>query len=123
LPAEVVRHRRPGALLSIGLLTTAANGLASRRKPPAAGAAAVPEIRSNTDGDATSVNQLVLELPVRSRDDIQRAHRILAQYATAVTLPLLQAALPVAGKKAVLRSTSVRWSDDDGADGLRLTIA
>lgn len=82
---------------------------ASSRKALDAGGGAIHEIRFYGNGDAASVHQLVLELYIRSREDIQRAHRILARNATTVTQRLLGTSLPDAVNDAILSGNSGSW--------------
>lgn len=95
----------------------------SARKPLAAGGTALHEIRFFAEGDEGAVHRLVLELALRSREDIQRAHRLLARYAATLTGRLLQAPLPAPVDEAILSGTGGRWSVAGRAYDLRRNTA
>lgn len=60
---------------------------------------------------------------MRSREDIQRAHRFLARYAATLNGRLLQAPLPAPVDEAILSGTGGRWAVDGRAYDLRRNTA
>lgn len=96
---------------------------ASARKPLVAGGAALHELRFYCDGSAAAVERLGLDLYVRSRQDIQRAHGILARNATTLTERLLGRPLPEPVGDAILAGTSGAWVVDGRHYGLRRNTA
>jgi len=97
---------------------------ASRRKPLNAGGARQHEIRFYARGDEQSVHSLALELSLKSREDIQRGHRLLARYASTLVTRALEATLPEAVEEAILSGIDGTWSDNGLDYSLRrITLA
>lgn len=93
----------------------------SRRKPIVAGNAAQHEIRFSALGSGQSVDELRLELTIRSRGDLQRAHRRLAEYAEQLAQNTLQANLPAPVKEAILSAVNGEWTEGGRTFALRRT--
>lgn len=92
---------------------------ASRRKPLLAGGAVPHEIRFTATGDEAHVDRLTLELDVRTREDIQRGHRLMTEYATALTQRGLGTDLPSQVNDAILSATNGNWTIDGSTYTLR----
>jgi hypothetical protein len=106
----------------------------SRRKTIIAGNAAQDEIRFSALGSEHAVDELRLELTIRSRGNVQRAHRRLAEYADQLTRNTLALGLPAPVNEAILSAVNGEWTGGgrdfalrrttvaDGLYALRLTI-
>ena len=93
----------------------------SRRKTIVAGNAAQDEIRFSALGSEQSVDELRLELTVRSRGDVQRAHRRLAEHADQLTRNTLGSGLPSPVEDAILSALNGEWTEGDRNFALRRT--
>ena len=83
---------------------------ASGRKPLTTGGAKAHEIRFHAAGTEDGVERLGLELAVYSRENMQRSHRLMVAYATALTARTLHMTLPEAVSDAILGGVvSGRW--------------
>ena len=67
-------------------------------------------IRYVAYGDAQTVTRLELDLRVNSMSAVQRAHRALADYASALTKAALHTALPGEIESAILSAVDGRWT-------------
>ncbi len=84
---------------------------ASRSKPLTSGGGKAHEIRFYATGTEDSIDLLGLELAVYSREDMQRSHRRMQQYAAKLTERTLNMALPTEVSNAILGGVvSSRWS-------------
>jgi len=93
----------------------------SRRRTLVAGNGAQHEIRFSALGSEASVDELQLELTIRSRGDVQRAHRRLAEYADQLTRNTLGFGLPSAVEEAILSALNGEWTEGDRDFALRRT--
>jgi hypothetical protein len=91
----------------------------SRRRTIVAGEGAQDEIRFSALGTEQAVEELRLVLTVRSRGNVQRAHRRLAEYAGGLAQDLLQTTLPQAVTDAILSAVSGSWESNGLTFGLR----
>jgi len=84
----------------------------SRRKPLNAGGAISHEIRFYALGDQSKVSELVLELAIRSLEDVQRGHRLMVEYASAMVANATQKTLPKDVENGILAGVSGSWKSD-----------
>lgn len=91
----------------------------SKKKTLNAGGGTPHEIRFYATGQADSVELLVIELAVHSKQDMQRAHRLMKEYADALTQRTLSMALPAQVADAIMGAVSGRWSIDGREFSLR----
>ena len=86
---------------------------ASRSKPLTSGGGKSHEIRFYATGTEDSVELLGLELAVYTREDMQRSHRKMVEYATTLTARTLNMALPTEVSDAIMGGVvGGRWSVD-----------
>ena len=67
------------------------------------------------------MDELQLELTIRSRGNVQRAHRRLAEYADQLTRSTLQANLPAPVEEAILSAVNGDWTEGGRDFALRRT--
>jgi hypothetical protein len=81
----------------------------SLRKPIPAGDPQRHNVRYTAEGSAEAVSALVLELQLVSRSEVQRAHRLLLDYARELTKQALGEDLPEDVAKSVISARPGRW--------------
>ena len=86
---------------------------ASFRVPMPLGGAANHEVRYFADGEQARVRSLNLQLYIRSRENIQAAHRRLLDYARTIADKALGRTIPEAVARTLLSATEGRFVDGD----------
>jgi hypothetical protein len=82
---------------------------ASSKKTLNAGGGKVHEIQFYATGQADRIDRLVLHLAVYSKQDMQRAHRLMQETANALTQGILHRDLPAEVTAAIMGAVSGHW--------------
>jgi hypothetical protein len=112
-PTRVCKVLQNEGLQVRGVYTRQGSGgyqCASHRKALNAGGGKSHEIRFLASGAADKVQQLGLELSVYSKQDMQRAHRLLVEYADLLTRRALDMPLPAEVSAAIMGAVTGQWS-------------